>query len=61
MEHVMMNQLNQEIHAIRNQISMYDTILNFEDLSVEYRKEVEGKKEELKRELKLRLDEMERR
>ena len=56
----MMNQLNQEIHAIRNQISMYDTILNFEDLSVEYRKEVEGKKEDLKKELKIRLDEMNR-
>ena len=57
----MMNQLNQEIQAIRNQISMYDTILNFEDISTDYRKEVEGKKEALKKELKLRLDEMERR
>lgn len=56
----MMNQLNQEIQAIRNQISMYDTILNFEDISVEYRKEVEGKKEDLKKELKIRLDEMNR-
>lgn len=57
----MMNQLNQEIAAIRNQISMYDTLLQFEDLSTEYRKELESKKEELKQDLKKRLDEMNRR
>ena len=56
-----MNQLNQEIAAIRNQISMYDTILNFEDISLEYRKEVENKKSKLQDELKIRLDEMARR
>lgn len=57
----MMNQLNQEIAAIRNQISMYDTILEYEDLSSEYRRNIETKKEKLKFELKLRLDEMNRR
>lgn len=57
----MMNQLNQEIAAIRNQISMYDTILEYEDLSSEYRRNIETKKEKLKSELKLRLDEMNRR
>lgn len=56
-----MNQLNQEIAAIRNQISMYDTILEYEDLSSEYRRNIETKKETLKSELKLRLDEMNRR
>ena len=56
-----MNQLNQEIAAIRNQISMYDTILEYEDLSNEYRRNIETKKEKLKSELKLRLDEMNRR
>ena len=56
-----MNQLNQEIAAIRNQISMYDTILEYEDLSSEYRRNIETKKESLKKELKLRLDEMNRR
>jgi len=56
-----MNQLNQEIAAIRNQISMYDTILEYEDLSSEYRRNIETKKEKLKSELKLRLDEMNRR
>ena len=56
-----MNQLNQEIAAIRNQISMYDTILEYEDLSSEYRRNIETKKEELKKELKLRLEEMNRR
>ena len=56
-----MNQLNQEIAAIRNQISMYDTILEYEDLSSEYRRNIETKKEKLKAELKLRLDEMNRR
>jgi hypothetical protein len=56
-----MNQLNQEIAAIRNQISMYDTILEYEDLSSEYRRNIETKKEKLKSELKLRLDEMDRR
>jgi len=56
-----MNQLNQEIAAIRNQISMYDTILEYEDLSSEYRRNIETKKEALKKELKLRLDEMNRR
>ena len=56
-----MNQLNQEIAAIRNQISMYDTILEYEDLSSEYRRNIETKKEVLKKELKLRLDEMNRR
>lgn len=54
----MMNQLNQEIAAIRNQISMYDTILEYEDLSSEYRKELETKKEKLQVELKRRLDEL---
>ena len=58
MEGVMMNQLNQEIAAIRNQISMYDTILNFEDITVEYRRELESKKEKLENELNLRLDEL---
>ena len=53
-----MNQLNQEIRAIRNQISQYDTILSFEDLSSEYRKELETKKEKLQVELKRRLDEL---
>ena len=56
-----MNQLNQEIAAIRNQLSMYDTILEYEDLSSEYRRNIETKKEKLKSELKLRLDEMNRR
>ena len=56
-----MNQLNQEIAAIRNQISMYDTILEYEDLSSEYRRNIETKKEALKKELKLRLDEINRR
>ena len=56
-----MNQLNQEIAAIRNQVSMYDTILEYEDLSSEYRRNIETKKEKLKSELKLRLDEMNRR
>lgn len=56
-----MNQLNQEIQAIRNQLSMYDTILEYEDLSSEYRRNIETKKEKLKSELKLRLDEMNRR
>ena len=56
-----MNQLNQEIAAIRNQISMYDTILEYEDLSSEYRRNIETRKEKLKSELKLRLDEMNRR
>lgn len=54
----MMNQLNHEIAAIRNQISMYDTILEYEDLSSEYRKELETKKEKLQVELKRRLDEL---
>lgn len=53
----MMNQLNQEIMAIRNQISQYDTILSFDDLSSEYRKELKIKKEKLQVELKRRLDE----
>ncbi len=53
-----MNQLNQEIAAIRNQISMYDTILNFEDITVEYRRKLESKKEKLENELNLRLDEL---
>jgi hypothetical protein len=56
-----MNQLNQEIAAIRNQISMYDTILEYEDLSSEYRRNIETKKEKLQSELKIRLDEMNRR
>ena len=54
-----MNQLNQEIAAIRNQISMYDTILEYEDLSSEYRKELETKKEKLQVELKRRLNDRE--
>lgn len=53
-----MNQLNQEIMAIRNQISQYDTILSFEDLSSEYRRNIETKKEKLQDELNLRLDQL---
>lgn len=54
----MMNQLNQEIQAIRTQLIMYDTILEYEDLSSEYRKELETKKEKLQVEFKRRLDEL---
>ena len=53
-----MNQLNHEIMAIRNQISQYDTILSFEDLSSEYRRNIETKKEKLQDELNLRLDQL---
>ncbi|MDO5820920.1 MAG: hypothetical protein Q4Q32_03780 [Methanobrevibacter sp.] len=53
-----MNQLNQEIAAIRTQISQYDTILSFEDLSSEYRINIETKKEKLQDELNLRLDQL---
>lgn len=53
-----MNQLNHEIMAIRNQISMYDTILEYEDLSSEYRRNIETKKEKLQDELNLRLDQL---
>lgn len=49
----MMNQL--EIMAIRNRISQYDTILSFDDLSSEYRKEIETKKEKLQVELERRV------
>lgn len=53
-----MNQLNQEIQAIRTQISQYDTILSFDDLSSEYRRNIETKKEKLQDELNLRLDQL---
>ena len=53
-----MNQLNQEIAAIRNQISQYDTILAFDDLSSEYRRNIETRKAKLQEELNLRLDQV---
>ena len=52
-----MNPPNKEIAIIRNQISRYDTILKYEDLSPEYRKHLETKKEKLQIALKFRLNE----
>lgn len=53
-----MNHPNKEIEIIRNQISRYDTILKYEDLSPEYRKHLETKKEKLQIGLKFRLNEL---
>lgn len=54
---ITMNQPNKEIAVIRNQISKYDTILKYADLSPEYRKHLEIKKEKLQIGLKFRLNE----
>ena len=53
-----MNHSNKEIAVIRNQISKYNTILKYEDLTPEYRKHLETKKEKLQIVLKFRLNGM---